>query len=246
MRMKIISLNTWAGALLNPLLSFFKTYQDVDIFCLQEIYSDAKGKALPRTDITFEFELFERIREILKETHTGYFRPCYSDYYGQAIFIRNTIEVEEEGDVIIYENHKPEKRGQHTRNLQYMKIKADKESLFIANIHGLWNGQGKTDTEDRIRQSKKIRDFVDNRNEKNKILVGDFNLSPDTQSLTMIKNDMKDLIQEYRVTSTRTSYYNKENKYADYIFVSPNIDVTDFKVLPDEVSDHAAVYVEIK
>ena len=246
MRMKIVSLNTWAGALLDPLLNFFKTYQDVDMFCLQEIYSDAKNKALPRTDITFEFELFERIQEILKETHTGYFRPCYSDYYGQAIFIKNTIEVEEEGDVIIYENHKPEKRGQHTRNLQYMKIKIDEGSLFIANVHGLWNGRGKTDTEDRLRQSKKIRDFIDNRNEENKIIVGDFNLSPDTESLAIVKNGMRDLVKEYGVTSTRTSHYSKENKYADYIFTSSRTDVIDFKVLPDEVSDHAAVYVEIK
>ena len=33
--------------------------------------------------------------------------------------------------------------------------------------------------------------------------------------------------------------------FADYIFVSKDIKVKDFKVLPDEVSDHLALSIEI-
>jgi endonuclease/exonuclease/phosphatase family metal-dependent hydrolase len=54
------------------------------------------------------------------------------------------------------------------------------------------------------------------------------------------------LIKKYNITSTRTSIYTKPDKYADYVLVSPNIEVIDFKVLPDEVSDHAPLYLEIK
>ena len=37
--MKLITLNTWGGKLLNPLLEFVRKYsQDVDIFCFQEMY----------------------------------------------------------------------------------------------------------------------------------------------------------------------------------------------------------------
>ena len=57
---------------------------------------------------------------------------------------------------------------------------------------------------------------------------------------------MRNLIKEYGITSTRTSFYEKENKFADHAFVSSDIEVVDFKVLPDEVSDHAALYLEIK
>jgi endonuclease/exonuclease/phosphatase family metal-dependent hydrolase len=56
---------------------------------------------------------------------------------------------------------------------------------------------------------------------------------------------MRNLITEYGVTSTRTSLYTKtEERFADYIFVSKDIEVKDFKVLPDVVSDHAALLLE--
>jgi hypothetical protein len=48
---------------------------------------------------------------------------------------------------------------------------------------------------------------------------------------------MINLVKDYNVTSTRSSHYPKEEKFADYIFVSKDIEVKDFKVLPDEVND---------
>ncbi len=115
---------------------------------------------------------------------------------------------------------------------------------MICNFHGLWNGKGKSDTEDRLKQSEKILEFIGGTDDS-VILAGDFNLSPDTESLAMLEKDMRNLIKEYGITSTRTSYYEKENKFADYVLVSPGIAVKDFRVLPDEVSDHAALYLEI-
>lgn len=38
--MKVISLNTWAGfGGKEKLLAFFEAHKDVDIFCLQEVWS---------------------------------------------------------------------------------------------------------------------------------------------------------------------------------------------------------------
>lgn len=53
------------------------------------------------------------------------------------------------------------------------------------------------------------------------------------------------LIKEYGITSTRTSLYTKPNKFADYVFVSRGIKIIDFKILPDEVSDHTPLFLEI-
>lgn len=89
-----------------------------------------------------------------------------------------------------------------------------------------------------------IRGFVD-KTDNPKILCGDFNLNPDTESLSIIEKGMKNLIKDYSITSTRTSLYEKPGKFADYCFISPDIEVKDFKVLPEEVSDHAALYLEI-
>jgi len=132
------------------------------------------------------------------------------------------------------------------KNMQYITIKNDGETYNIFNIHGLWDPSGKTDTPNRIKQSENIVNFI----KKFKgftILCGDFNLRPDTESVKILESELglKNLITEHKITSTRTSLYTRsEEKFADYIFTSPNIEIKDFKVLPNEVSDHAALYLE--
>jgi endonuclease/exonuclease/phosphatase family metal-dependent hydrolase len=243
--MTIISLNTWAGVLLDPLLEFFCQYRDTDIFCLQEIYKNAIGKETSgHATLEMRLTIFEQIEEVLRDTHEGYFHPCHKDFYGQAIFIKKGIQVEEEGSIFIFENPAPAKRGLHSRNLEFVRIQHAGEPLVIANVHGLWNGMGKTDSDARLEQSRRIRDFIKGRQEQ-VIVVGDFNLNPDTESIAIASEGMRNLIAEYGITSTRTSHYEKPGKYADYALVSPGVNVADFKVLPDEVSDHAALYLEI-
>lgn len=77
-----------------------------------------------------------------------------------------------------------------------------------------------------------------------KILCGDFNLRPDTESMNIIEQGMNNLIKINNISSTRTRYYKKEEKFADYILTSPDIVVNEFAVLSDEVSDHAPLYLD--
>ena len=79
------------------------------------------------------------------------------------------------------------------------------------------------------------------------VLCGDLNLLPDTKSLKMIEEGLKmrNLVTEYGITSTRTPLYTKEGKYADYILVGPGLTVKEFNVLPDVVSDHAPLCVDV-
>ena len=55
---------------------------------------------------------------------------------------------------------------------------------------------------------------------------------------------MRNLIKEYRITSTRSHFYESDVRFADYVLVSPEIKVRDFRVLDDVVSDHLPLYVE--
>ena len=76
------------------------------------------------------------------------------------------------------------------------------------------------------------------------ILCGDFNLRPDTESIKILEENMHNLVKDYNIQSTRTSLYPKAERFADYILTSNEIIVQDFKVLPDEVSDHSPLWVE--
>lgn len=136
--------------------------------------------------------------------------------------------------------------GNHARNIQYVTVQTSNGPLTVVNFHGLWNGKGKTDTEDRMNQSKNILEFIKNLQGEH-VLCGDFNLLPNTKSIAVLENaGLQNLIKRFGITSTRTSHYTKPDKYADYVFVTNEIKVKDFKVLPEEVSDHHALYLEIE
>lgn len=253
--MRIISLNTWGGrAGKEGLLDFFKKYADTtDIFCLQEIWAEPyphlegrlAGGVVLNNDRTMTYALRE-ISAVLPN-HAVFFRPLLGDNYGLAMFIRKGLRVAEEGELFVYREKgyiSEEDIGDHARSIQYATISDDDRQVTVINFHGLWNGKGKTDTEDRIRQSEKILTFM-KKIEGECVLCGDFNLLPDTESIKMFESEgLRNLIREYGIASTRTSFYTKPEKHADYIFVTKRVQVKDFKVLPDEVSDHAPLSLE--
>lgn len=241
--MKVISLNVWGGRINKPLKDFLKNNKDVDVFCLQEVYHDVPLKSIIKHSLYNRYNLYKDISKIL-HGHQGFFRPHHKRYYGLAIFVKRNITVEKEGDIFIHTVENYQGGGNHSRNLQYVTFKLNNEDITVINLHGLWNGKGKTDTDERIVQSQKIKSFLDSVTGK-KILCGDFNLRPDTKSLAMVEDGMVNLVKKYSITSTRTHLYGKPEKFADYIFVTPDISVKDFRVMPDVVSDHSPLFLEI-
>ncbi len=254
--MKIISLNTWGGrAGKENLLEFFKRHKDIDIFCLQEIWSAPyeylQGHAAGGLEINHDDIMVRGMQEISAtlDGHEAYFRPHHLENYGLMMLVKKGLEMIEEGDIFVYKErgYVPEGDvGFHARNVQYATVATPKGNRTVMNFHGLWNGGGKGDSQDRLAQSDRIIEFM--RSIKNPyVLCGDFNLLPDTDSLKKLEMfGLRNLIKEYGITSTRTSHYTKEHKFADYALVSEGIEVRDFKVLPDEVSDHAPMYLELE
>lgn len=248
--MKLVTLNTWGGIVKEPLLNFLKEKKDeVDVFCFQEVLNCEDKKQLEHGKTPGScYDLYSTFENIL-DGHDGYFRPHFKDMYGLAIFVRKGIKVIEEGEHFVHKEKGfiPEgDAGHHARNIQYVTVETPEGPRTIINFHGLWNGKGKTDTEDRLVQSGKILDFTKEVMTP-LVLCGDFNLLPNTKSLTMFEEaGLRNLVKEYNVESTRTSFYTKPDKFADYIFTSPEIKVSDFSVLHHEVSDHAALFVEFE
>jgi endonuclease/exonuclease/phosphatase family metal-dependent hydrolase len=236
--MKLITLNTWGGRINGPLLAFIEKHADTDIFCLQEIYHEASGKEKDYHDDNHE--LFSDIAKILPD-HEGFFHPHYRGFYGLAMFIRKNAGAFSVTEHFVHldPTHKWDVPGEHPRNVQC----AEFSGYAVVNFHGTWQkNTGKNDTPERFAQSEKLADVLRSIPGR-KIIAGDFNLNPDTKSLQMIEEcGFHNLITEYGITNTRTSYYDKTySLFADYVLVSPGIHVKSFRVLPDEVSDHAAL-----
>jgi endonuclease/exonuclease/phosphatase family metal-dependent hydrolase len=250
--MKLITLNIWGGNITKPLLEFISNHKGTDIFCFQEVLN---GKNIKPDRIIIKNaknivgNIYSKIEDILPN-HKGYFAATQNEA-GLAIFINKNINVSNTGDLFVHrwkdsrEKGKPETLG---RNLQFIRFIKNKNYFTVCNFHGLWTGKGKEDTPQRIKQSEKVEKFLDNQTGA-KILVGDFNLNPGTQSLAILDKDMIDLVKEYKVISTRSKLYSRYelgDRFADYILVSKAIKVLSFKVLQDEVSDHLPLYLEFE
>ena len=234
-------------------MRLLERYRDVDVFCLQEILKGGDGK----TERGENKSLYEDIVKLLKE-HTGYFLEYIEDgaYYGEssknldfkfgiACFVKNTHEQSLVGEISLYDSKV--KWGDYDGRLAVGTAQAVRVvDINVVNAHGVWQGSTKGDSEVRVEQSRRIIDLA-NITGRKKIICGDLNVSPETECLKMIENmPMKNLTKEYGVTSTRTTLNAKDSKFADYILVSKNIKVNNFKVLSEEVSDHCALYVDFE
>jgi endonuclease/exonuclease/phosphatase family metal-dependent hydrolase len=261
--LKLEALNIWGGRVYQPLMEHMqKQAQAVDIFCFQEVYSTQSdristreitgpdGSHQPTNDYPARANIYEELKQALPEFH-GYYYSSQDRYdihgpvdyplsFGLAMFVKKTIQIEAEGDLFVYRAKNSVVGTDNVtigRNLQYIQFRRNSKHFTIVSLHGLWNGKGKTDSLERFEQSRKIKAFLENVSGA-KILCGDFNLLPDTQSLALLEQEMRNLVKEYSVTSTRSQFYKKSDKFADYILVSPEVIVEEFKVLEEEVSDH--------
>jgi endonuclease/exonuclease/phosphatase family metal-dependent hydrolase len=242
--MQVMTLNIWGGHVYMPLIDFIKRHQHIDVFCFQEVYHDAPHK-ISTEERTHCLTIFQEIADLLPD-HQGFFRPVVNNSYGIGMFVKNTLSLIDEGEICIHHNPDyPGKGPTHTRILQWIQCQISTQPYIIINVHGLWNGQGKTDSPERLQQSATIKSFIDTL-ETPVIVCGDFNLRPDTQSLALLEEDLINLNRVHQIQSTRTSWYSKEEKFADYILVSKNLNVDHFSVLPDEVSDHAPLLLRLR
>lgn len=239
-----MSLNTWGCRIREPIFEFIKNNaESTDIFCFQEILKGGNG-VTSRDEIK---SAYEDISQML-QTHTSYFSEYgeggyYSESskdldfkYGIACFVRSNLQQSFVESVKLYD---PEiKWSDYSGRFAVgAALALVVEDYAIVNVHGLWQGSIKGDTEAKIEQSKKIIELAEKTN-GGKVICGDFNLLPETRSIKMLGDQYKNLIQEYEITDTRGSLYPKELRYSDYAFIDKNITANDFSVPNLNVSDH--------
>src|SRR3989344_5671373 len=246
--MKLITLNAWGGRMADKFGDFFNKYPDTDIWFFQEVYnSDKEEDNMIVPGYNTDFSFYNTLQKHL-DSYKYYFCQVLKDFYGISAFFKSHIEIIEKGEILVakgnWENMRGSSEQDHDRKLQWFKILLKGKKVLLMNIHLTHRPEGKRDSDKRLYQSDMIVSFM-KMFDCPKILVGDFNLLPDTESIKKIEmTGMRNLIKEYGVKSTRTEIYKKPHKFADYVFVSPEIKVRDLKILPDVVSDHSPIFLE--
>lgn len=221
--MNILSLNTWRGKLEKEIASFvLEQKKSVDVFCFQEMHPSMR-------------EICQKILPEYEEYYAHKFVTSVDDFH-QSIFIKKSIAVLDFGSVL---------EGVPQTGLGvWVKVDNKDNVLYICNYHGMSRPGNKLDTAERLAASQGIINFFSNEREP-KVIIGDFNLLNIVKSATTFEeNGYVDLIKKYQITNTRNRHAWEQHPeniqyYADFAFVSDDIKEKSFKVLPDEVSDHA-------
>lgn len=130
------------------------------------------------------------------------------------------------------------------RSIQNAILEINGKEIQIINVHGIWN-KDKIGDERTVNQSKFILSKL--RKDIPVIVVGDFNLLPNTESIKILNNELINLIEKYDIKSTRPNFddgLDTGNIVCDYIFVNNKVKVNDFKVININISDHLPLLLD--
>lgn len=241
--MKIVQLNIWQGKFGKEIIGFLKA-EAPDFVCMQEV-NDLKGRA--------GYKFFATLDEIKEETgfEHVFMSPTYSSRYmereleyGNAILSRLPFESTEtvftKGEYV--RHFDIEEHDGEIRNLQIGKVKAGGKDLYILNHHGYRIPRSKAGDSESLRQMKLIAGKVRALNGA-VIMCGDFNLSPDSESIGVIDKELTNLSA---VNGLKRTYnqFSIVNAVCDYIFVNDRVKVQDFQMSDEVLSDHKALVLE--
>jgi endonuclease/exonuclease/phosphatase family metal-dependent hydrolase len=242
---------------------------DPDVLCLQEvthtpaaetpwlIYRD-DGIALPQ-----RANLFGEVSQVLAG-HQAFFCPAargdlfdgeskVRSEWGLATFVRKTYPVIGQIQDFVHRDFAAAGWGDHprARNAHGVRLfdHSSSFSVSIVHMHGLRELAGKEDTPSRTAQAEAFAEVINRVRRRGERLVacGDFNVLPRSRTLQMLRHiGLTDLVTTRGHRDTRTSYYKKAERFADYMLVSREVVVRRFDVLTEpEVSDHRALDLDL-
>ena len=210
---------------------------DADIVGLNEVYNEGDGLLNKQPEVLanmsgYKYHNFAEALHFGKNSYGNAFLSKYELVESEAHLIKTPMGDERrEGENEYYED----------RVLLRQVINVDGKLISVYVTHFGLNLLEKE------RMVEKIVSLID-KEEGEYILMGDFNVEPDSEVLKPIFNKMQSAQKVMGNTQKTFSTYNEEITI-DYIFVSKGIKINDFKRVDENASDHfpcvATVTLEI-
>lgn len=250
--MRLINLNTWGGIKFDSLIQYVKdSASHTDIFCFQEILN---SQGVETGDYPHRLTLMDDFRKALPD-FIGLYNEMLSAKslskdgagdvtFGNAIFVRKGIHVVSTGGLYIFgQRQEYSTQPQRSALAQYATLQSGRVTFLVCNVHGIafWP---KSDSPERDEQIGNMLHFLNN-NAYPKVVCGDFNMLPDTRGIALMGGTMRNLVNEYGISVTRSEFHYEKygrapevDSISDYVFVSPEITTLGFSVPQLLISDH--------
>ena len=259
--MRLLSLNVWGGLKHRELLDYLARV-DADVYCLQEVTrsQDSRSAWLTYRDGDVQMQqranLFDEIRSALP-AHDGFFCPTArgqmldgdvlcQQQFGLATLVRAGVPVIGQALDFVHGQFSAHGFGAHprARNAHAVRVHDYRSghAVTIVQMHGLREETGKGDSAARDAQASALAELIERFRPPGEPLIvcGDFNVLPDSRLIHRLQGlGLTDLVTTRGFTDTRTSFYTKPGRFADYMLVSSGVTVDAFDVVTTpEVSDH--------
>lgn len=266
--MRIMTLNGWGGRLFDALAAYLSAAPP-DILCLQEVTSSPETEKpwLTYLDAGLTLQqrpnLFAEVAALLPD-HFGTFCPMtrgtlldgeveVPSFWGLATYVRRSLPVIGQAQGFVHLTYSPDGYGPHprARSAHVIRVYDHRAArvVTLAQMHGLRITGGKHDTPERAVQATRFLDLWRGVAAPGdlSVLCGDFNLEPDSETFRVFaRAGFTELVTAGGHATTRTSYYKKPGRFADYMLVDQPDAVTRFDVVTSpEVSDHCPLFLEI-
>lgn len=228
--MEIISLNCMVGEFGDKYWGFLsKMAKTAEVFCLQEVETGKENRSA-------------RLEEVLPDFDCFYWKH---ERYGRgemaiAVAARKTQRPQMlESRALLTMVVDPIKPAYSVAMVQRVGLAS---GLQVINFHGIYHPGDKLDSPLRLEQSWGLLEMV-KRGGEEVVLLGDFNLAPETRSIGMLEGELVNLNTKFGVKDTRGKgcrYWGTVDyqPWADYGFVSKDIKVSGFEAMEEVVSDH--------
>lgn len=251
MQLKILQLNIWAGTHFSAIKTFLNE-NDFDILCFQEVSGPRDSG-----NVHVSINTFDELQQILGSTHnarlvkSGSFMPNPPvSYEGNAIFYKKTFSLLEEHVIWLNRHEDPFPQDGNLQTLGRtgltVTLSHNNQTFHIVTAHLAWAPTNKEQPHQR-QQNLKLIEFI-KQLKYPWTLTGDFNISPENQTILDLEKLGRNLIKENHIENTIDAVNHvswekiKPGFPVDYIFVSKDIEVKEFGVLKDvHLSDHLGI-----
>ncbi len=180
----------------------------------------------------------------------AYDRPMAGVDFGLATFVRGNHRVIQHQSFPTYRHLSvtptPGDGTTIPKNVQMVTLATPIGTLRIFNWHGLWWRSNKGDVPARGGEVRRLR-WLLNSVPSPIILAGDYNMLREARCLKAIESahgGLINLVTKHGITSTRSAWYPKPLRDADYVHISRDVVDHRFEVLPAGVSDHEPLFFE--
>lgn len=258
MEISLLQLNINADNFWDKLIPYL-TNNDFDILQLQEVC----GKGTVSGNLHCQRDCYTELQKILDEKYQGELAVAQRytsnplSYIGSATFYKKNFKLIKKHILTLYERTTPfpselnhfEDAG---RNLLHLTLEKNGKIFSLLNTHCAW---AKTPQEEpfQTQQGEILIKYL-KRLPSPFVLSGDFNLDPQQPTIQKINSLTRNLCAENQVTNTlnprthmiKDKLQNGLEIAVDYIFVSNDIEVKNFAVVEEDISDHLGLITKIE